>query len=199
MQYEVQSRPSRRYSQGNEVERFPKGGVRSRRQRGCASRRSRIHEHGACCSSHLRQNGSSAEDGTSSRRQRGVSQCGVAEILQRVRRQSAHAHLPRSIQCQQGEQCQRRACLDQKGWRLLQRVQQEPEGLKLKNLAGRTEFTEELLSKSFVTATILGFWTAQARRSPRPRPLPAQPSSTTEIPNPTSGRFPKPVPIRRTQ
>ena len=80
MQYQVQSRPSRRCSQGNEVERFPKGGVRSRRQRGCASHRSRIYEHGACCSSHLRQNGSSAEDGTSSRRQRGVSHCGVTEI-----------------------------------------------------------------------------------------------------------------------
>ena len=46
------------------------------------------------CRSHLTHNGNSAEDGASGRRRCSVPHRGVTEILQRVRGQGAHAHLP---------------------------------------------------------------------------------------------------------
>ena len=53
------------------------------------------------------------------------------EIFQGNRRQGPHAHLRRSIQRQQGRQRQWRHEMDREGRRLLQRVQQEAEGLSL--------------------------------------------------------------------
>ena len=53
---------------------------------------------------------------------------GFAEILQRVRRQGARAHLSRSVQGQQGQQRQWRPEVDHEGRRLLQRMQQASEG-----------------------------------------------------------------------
>jgi len=58
-----------------------------------------------------------------------ISHGGFAEIFERVGGKGADAHLPRSIQRQQGDQRQRRAEMDPEGRRLLQRVQQAAEGL----------------------------------------------------------------------
>jgi hypothetical protein len=49
-----------------------------------------------------------------------LSECRFAEILQGNAGQGAHAHVPRPVQCQQGDQWQRRTDVGEKGRRLLQ-------------------------------------------------------------------------------
>jgi len=58
-----------------------------------------------------------------------VSNRDLAEVFQRKRREGPHAHLPRPVQCQQGEQRQWELEVDHEGRWVLQRVQQAPEGL----------------------------------------------------------------------
>ena len=54
---------------------------------------------------------------------------GVIQVLEREGGKSAHAHVPGSVQRQQGKRCQWRLEVDRERRRLLQRVQQAPEGL----------------------------------------------------------------------
>ena len=54
---------------------------------------------------------------------------GVIQVLEREGGKGPHAHVPRSVQRQQGKGCQWRLEVDRERRRLLQRVQQAPEGL----------------------------------------------------------------------
>ena len=63
-------------------------------------------------------------------RERPVPHRGIAEIFVGIGGQGPHAYLPRPIQGQQGRQRQRRPEMDPVRRRLLQPVQQAPEGLR---------------------------------------------------------------------
>ena len=64
-------------------------------------------------------------------RPRGLSDRRGSEIRQGDRRQGPHAHLRRSVQRQQGHQCQWWVEVDPEGRRLLQRMLEEAERLRL--------------------------------------------------------------------
>src|ERR1700751_1495501 len=68
--------------------------------------------------------------------QRRLPERGRSEIFQGDPRQGAHAHLRRSVQCQQGLQRQWRHEVDREGRRLLLRVQQAPEGRGVSRYTG---------------------------------------------------------------
>jgi hypothetical protein len=53
-----------------------------------------------------------------------VSKCRIIQVRKTVGREGPSAHVPRSVQCQQGHECQRWLEVDHEGRRVLQRVQQ---------------------------------------------------------------------------
>src|SRR5204863_9281931 len=72
-------------------------------------------------------------------RKRCISDRGGSEIFQGNRRQGPDAHLRRSIQRQQSQQREWRYEMDRQGRRLLQRVQQEAEGLSYSRRRARPD------------------------------------------------------------
>ena len=123
-----------------EMERFPKGAVRSRRQR----------------SSRPGESGNAPVHSPGRARERSVPNRDLPEVLKRGGRQGSNAHLRRSIQRQQGGKPKRWPEVDRKGRGLLQRVQQASQGLSALQRSGEWQKRIRLSEAADAVKTVAG-------------------------------------------